>query len=154
MPGVVARTVIMVGMKACLPQVRIVRSIGRSPSVAGREPTATRTLKGYRTQVARSAVWVVRCHPKKLLLGRDEAFRCRVLSGLSQGVHDPQISGRLNTEASETVPPMGTVFQIARREAIGDAMIDTWIYAHLRWWSSRTSCDCPRAGERARNTSR
>ena len=90
-------------------------------------------------------MWVVRCHPKKLLLGRDEAFRCRVLSGLSQGVHAPQISGRLNTEASETVPPMGTVFQIARREAIGDAMIDTWIYAHLRWWSSRTSCDCPRA---------
>ena len=80
------RAAIMVGLEAGLSQVRIARSIGRSPSVVCREIARHRGPGGvYKTQDAGRAAQVARHRPKKRLLDRDEVLRRRVIADLSQG---------------------------------------------------------------------
>ena len=80
------RAAIMVGLEAGLSQVRIARSIGRSPSVVCREIARHRGPGGvYKAQDAGRAAQVARRRPKKRLLDRDEVLRRRVIADLSQG---------------------------------------------------------------------
>lgn len=80
------RAAIMVGLEAGLSQVRIARSIGRSPSVACREIARHRGPGGvYQAQDAGRAAQVASHRPKKRLLDRDEVLRRRVIASLSQG---------------------------------------------------------------------
>ena len=65
----------MVGLEAGLSQVRIARSIGRSPSVVCREIARHRGPGGvYQAQDAGRAAQVARRRPKKRLLDRDEVL--------------------------------------------------------------------------------
>ena len=87
------RAAIMVGLEAGLSQVRIARSIGRSPSVVCREIARHRGPGSvYQAQDAGRAAQVARRRPKKRLLDRDEVLRRRVISDLSQGRTPRQIS--------------------------------------------------------------
>ena len=87
------RAAIMAGLEAGLSQVRIARSIGRSPSVVCREIARHRGPGGvYKAQDAGRAAQVARRRPKKRLLDRDEVLRRRVIADLSQGRTPRQIS--------------------------------------------------------------
>ena len=101
------RAAIMVGLEAGLSQVRIARSIGRSPSVVCREIARHRGSDGvYQAEDAGRAAQVARRRPKKRLLDRDMVLRRRVISDLSQGRTPRQISGRLSMKACGTVAPI------------------------------------------------
>ena len=87
------RAAIIVGLRAGLPQVRIARSIGSSPSVVCREIACHLGPGGvYKAQDADRAAQVAKCRPKKRLLDRDEVLRRRVIADLSQGRTPRQIS--------------------------------------------------------------
>ena len=78
------RAAIMVGLEAALPQARIARSIGHSPSVVCREIARHRGPDGaYRAQGTGRAAQVARCRPRKRLLDRDEVLLRRVICDLS-----------------------------------------------------------------------
>ena len=80
------RAAIMVGLEVDLSQVRIARSIGRSPSVVCREIARHRGSDGvYQAEDAGRAAQVARRRPKKRLLDRDMVLRRRVifLSGVN-----------------------------------------------------------------------
>ena len=84
---------IMVGSEAGVSQVRIARSMGRSPLVVSRAIARHRGPGGvYKAQDAGRAAQVARRRPKKRLLDRDEVVRCRVIADLSQGRTPRQIS--------------------------------------------------------------
>lgn len=101
------RVAIMVGVEAGLSQVRIGRSIGRSPSVVCREIARHRGPCGvYKAQEARRVAQVVRRCPKKRLLDRDEVVRRRVIADVSQGARPARSAHRLSVEACGTVAPM------------------------------------------------
>ena len=83
------RAAIMVGLETGLPQVRIARSIGPSPSVMCHE--ITRHLRSWRRVPGpgrRQSGGLPGADPRKRLLYRDEALRRRVIADLSQG-HAP-----------------------------------------------------------------
>lgn len=86
----------MVGLEAGLFQVRIARSIGRSPSVVFREIARHRGPGGvYKAQDADRAVLVARRRPKKRLLDRDEVVRRRAMSRIENpSTRHPKMSMR------------------------------------------------------------
>ncbi|WP_297910777.1 helix-turn-helix domain-containing protein [uncultured Actinomyces sp.] len=123
------RAAIMVGLEAALPQARIARSIGHSPSVVCREIARHLGPGGvYKAQDADRAAQVAKRRPKKRLLDRDEALRRRVITDLSQRRTPRQISARLSMEACSTVTPMDNSPH-AQGHTISHEAIYTWIDA-------------------------
>ena len=124
------RVAIMVGLEAGLSQVRIARSIGRSPSVVCRDIARHRGPGGvYKAQDAGRAAQVARRRPKKRLLDRDEVLRRRVIADVSQGARPARSAHRLSVEACGTVAPMDDSPH-AQGHTISHEAIDTWTYAH------------------------
>ena len=93
MLGVDDRAAIMAGLEAGLPQARIARLIGRSPSVVCREIARHAGPDGaYRAKEASKAARAARRRPKERVLDRNSVLRCRVLADLSHGRTPRQIS--------------------------------------------------------------
>ena len=87
---------IVAELGAGLSQVRIVRLIGRSPSVVCHEIARHTGPDGqYRAEEAGKAARAARHRPKKHLLDCDEVLRRRVIADLSQGHTPRQISAPL-----------------------------------------------------------